>query len=80
MQENKRKENTSVLKGKQIHAHGRYKYSPLIEFARRKQSDSAKINAIQRRRSSSTRAGSIGYTRGSTLTIRKKERKKNCSA
>jgi hypothetical protein len=31
--EKKRKENTSVLKGKQIHAHGRYKYSPLIEFA-----------------------------------------------
>jgi hypothetical protein len=33
MQKNKRKENTSVLKGKQIHAHGRYKHSPLIEFA-----------------------------------------------
>jgi len=30
---------------------------------------------IQRRGRSSTRAGSIGYTRGSTLTIRKKERK-----
>lgn len=29
----KKKKNTSVLKGKQIHAHGRYKYSPLIEFA-----------------------------------------------
>jgi hypothetical protein len=33
MQEKERKENTSVLKGKQVHAHGRYKYSPLIEFA-----------------------------------------------
>jgi hypothetical protein len=29
----KRKKNTSVLKGKQIPTHGRYKYSPLIEFA-----------------------------------------------
>jgi hypothetical protein len=29
----RKKKNTSVLKGKQIHAHGRYKYSPLIEFA-----------------------------------------------
>jgi hypothetical protein len=31
--EKKRKESTSLLKGKQIHAHGRRKYSPLVEFA-----------------------------------------------
>jgi hypothetical protein len=84
MQEKKRKENTSVLKGKQVHAHGRYKYSPLIEFAIQLAEESRAIQQIivvQRRRSSSTRAGSIGYNRGSTFTSRKKEKKKkNCSA
>jgi hypothetical protein len=82
MQEKKRKENTSVLKGKQVHAHGRYKYSPLIEFAIQLVEESRAIqqnNVVQRRRSCSKRAGSIGYTCGSTLTIRK-VKKKNCSA
>jgi hypothetical protein len=46
MQEKKRKENTSVLKGKQINAHGRYKYSPLIEFAIQRAEES---RAIQRK-------------------------------